>query len=361
MKRALAALAIVLAAEAFAFAEGRAETVVVLPFLDLSGVPDGAAMVARRVEEGFVSRGYRVVDGEPVERLLQASRVRYVDSLTPGFRERMLGDLNAGSALFGVLFQLRPGDDPSAALLLRLVRADGTTAWERFGALSASETQGMFGMGRVTSLELLVETMVSRLQRSLPRPGAVASAASPARAKPVGRATPRTYRAAALPEGPTHRVVVLPFANNSVDLAAGRLASILAAFRLRALGFEVVEPADLRAALLAAGVHSVTNPDPEELKKLSAQLGTGLFLSGTVFGYQQAAPGVDAEVEVDLTLIDVRTGRIVGSVHHQREGRDYSGLLELGAIANGSTLMDQVLAEMIGALQHAKPKGREVS
>lgn len=337
------------------------EAVVVLPFVNLSGAADAPAIIEPVVSRGLVAKGYRIVEGEPVERLLRDSRVRYLDSVTASVRQKLLTELGAGSILFGVIFQAAGGDNPSTALLLRLVRADGVTAWERFGALSADETQEVFGLGRVASAEALVEVLVGRMERSLPRPGAVASAAS-SRAKPLGRSSPRTYRSAAMPAGKTQRIVVLPFANRSPDVGAGRLASTLAAFRLRSAGmFDVVEPAELRAAILAAGVHSVTDPDPEELKRLSERLGTGLFLTGTVFVYQPAAAGVEAEVELDLTFSDVRSGRVVGSVHHQRKAHDYSGLLELGAIRNAATLSDQVLGEMVTALKDATPKGRQTS
>jgi TolB-like protein len=359
MKRALFTLGAVFAAAAPLLGAGKAEGVVVLPFVNLSGVAGAPAVVSTIVAKGLEARGYRVVDGDSVERFLQSARVRYLDSLAAPVRERLLSEFNAEAVLFAALYQFEGGLNPSAALLLRLVRSDGNTAWERFGALSADETQGMFGIGRLPSVEAVVDRLVRGMEASLPRPGAVASPAA-ARLKPLGRSGPRTYRSAVLSEGKTQRVIVLPFESGSADPGAGRLTSSLAAFRLRASGkFDVVEPAELRAAILDAGVRSATNPDPGELTKLAGKLGTGLFLTGTVFVYQDSIAGVQAEFEIDLQLVDVRLDRIVWSSHHQRRGKDYEGLLELGTIANAATLADQVLAEMVTALEHAKPKGRE--
>jgi TolB-like protein len=361
MRRTVLAFAALLGLALSALAAGRPETVVVLPFVNLSGVAGANALVTPAVAAGLVARGYRVVEGELVEEFLEAGRIRYLDSLSAPTVEKLLARFDASAMLLGVLFRAEGGDNPSVALLLRLIRADLSSPWERFGALSADETQGMFGLGRLPSLDAIVDRLARRMEASLPEPGAAASPAA-ARAKPLGRAAPRTYRSAALPPGKVQRVVVLPFANGSTEPGAARLAATLAAFRLRASGhFEVVEPADLRAAILAMGVRTATNPDPAELKKLAEKLGTSLFLTGTVFVLRDSSPGVESQVELDLSLVDVGRGRVVWSSHHARRGKEYQGLLELGAIPNAATLTDQVLAEMVIALDRAKPKGREVS
>ena len=172
MRQTLLALADLVFLAATALAVSRPETVVFLPLVDLSGVPGAAALVAPPIAAGLSARGYRVVEGEGVERFLEARRVRYLDSLPTSTLEALLAQCDATLALSVAIFRFREGLNPSVAVLLRLVRSDGSSAWERFGALSADETQGVFGLGRLESPAAVVDELVERLVASLPKPGA---------------------------------------------------------------------------------------------------------------------------------------------------------------------------------------------
>lgn len=342
---------------------GSAEAVVMLPLENLSGAPEAPDRIAEVVARALESRGYRALDGEAVEDFLETRRIRRLDSLPASAREELLSLAGASSLLSGTIFNYREGPDAGISVLLRLVRADGRVAWERFASLESAETAGLFGAGRLYSSDEILARLARDLERSLPRPGEIARPAA-WRGKPLGRARPRTYRSAALPTGRKNRVIVLPFLNLSRDLLAPKLVGTLAAYRLRASEeFEVVEAAEVRQAVVATAAHSITAPEPEDLRKLSERLGTHLFLTGTIYSSLDASNSGSGspQLELDLNLVDAAAGRVVWSGHHARKGTDYEGILELGGILSLPALTDQVVSEMIRAVEGAQPPGSQTT
>ena len=338
-------------------ADGSRQSVVMLPLENLSGAPEAPDRIAFVVAGALEARGYRALDGEAVEEFLETRRIRRLDSLPAAARTELLSLAGASSLLSGTIFTYREGPNAAVAVMLRLIRPDGRMAWERFSALEAKETGGFLGLGGLHSTDEILRRLSKEFERSLPAPGEVARAAAE-RGKPLGRARPRTFRSDVLAPGQTHRVVVLPFQNLSRDLLAPKLVGAIVSSRLRASEeFEVVDPADVRAAVVASGTHSITAPDPAELRKLGERLGTQLFLTGTIYSSRDAfATGQGTpEFELDVNLIDAAAGRVVWSGHHARKGTDYEGLLELGGIVGLPALTDQVVVEMIQSVEDARP------
>ncbi len=329
-----------------------------MPFENLSGVPGAPAAVAAAFARRIEPLDYRLVQGEPVETYLAGERVRYLDSLSASARAKLLEHFEAGGVVLGTIYSFAEGDNPIVGISARMLRADGSAAWCGVAAMSAEDTPGIFGLGRVATLRPLAEKVVSVLLSRFPAPGASAKMAG-AQARPLGAARPRTYRSAALPPGTPSLVCVLPLENRSASRVATRVVGELLSQRLAASeNFRVVEAADFRQAIVAAGIRWLHGGDPGELRKLTSALGTSLFLQGTIYAYRDASPRSAAstpELDLQLTLTDAATGRVVWTSSLARKGTDYRGLLELGAISNVVTLSDQVCAEMIAAAEKTKP------
>ena len=336
-----------------------AETVVMVPFQNLSGAGGAPGAVSAELARHMESRGYRVVRGEAVDEFLAAEKIRYLDSLPASSRERLLQRFEASAAVLGTIFDFAESDNPVVAVSARLVGADGRVAWSAVAGLSADDTKKVFGFGRLASLDALAVRAVAILTRDLPKPGSASKLAS-ARSRPLDLSSPRTFRSAALAGG-GNLVCILPFENRSAARVAPRVVGELLAQRLAASeGFRVVEAAEFRNAMVAAGVYGIRTGDPDELKKLGAKVGTNLFVRGTIYAYKDVLPGsgvTTPEIELQLTLVDVAAGKVLWTSSLARKGLDYSGLLELGAISNAVTLADQVVAEMIRAGENARPIG----
>jgi len=334
------------------------ETVVVMPFTNLSGVERAPSEISAAFVKRIAAKGYAVVPSEYLEIFLTATRVRYLDSLSRELREKALAQLSASAIVFGTVYDFAEGDNAIVGVSARMLRADGSVAWAGVAGMSSEDTEGAFGLHRTNATAVLAEKAVERLVRDFPQPGTAVRLAS-ARAKPLGASSPVTFRSAALEAGREHRICLLPFENRTQARLAGRVVAELLAQRLGASGtFEVVEPADFREALVTAGIRGLRSGDPAEMAKLSKALGTTLYLRGTIYAFKDASTknaSVAPELELDLALVDTASGRIVWTSRLARTGRDYEGLFQLGAITNIVTLTDQAAAEMVRAAEKATP------
>jgi hypothetical protein len=332
-----------------------------LPFENRSGITQAGGLVTGLLGAGLEARGFEVVQGEPVEEVLEAERVRYLDSLPPTAREHLLSEVRAQGIVSGAVETFLEGANPIVGLSVRLSGPQGEEIWSRVVGLSGSDTEGWFGRGRKKSLDELAREAVRRLLVGVPGPGEpIPNAAR--RGRPFRLAPPRTFRAAALENGVKHRVCILPLENLTSARQAGRTLGPLLARRLgQAKDFEVVEPVALRAAMVKQGVRSFRDMDPEQLRRLGRDFGTSLFVQGTVYTFLEASPRGSVgppQVSLDLALVDVTSERVLWTSDHSRRGDEYEFLLGRGGISNIVSLADQVFSEMVVALEEASPTMR---
>jgi hypothetical protein len=171
---------------------------------------------------------------------------------------------------------------------------------------------------------------------------------------------PRTYRSGALTRGARKKICILPVDTNGAPAEAGRLVGDLLSLRLSASkDFDVVEAAAFRAGARSASIRSFRNVASTDLKALADKVGTPLFLRATIFSYRDVPPGsvrAFPELQLDLILTDVQSGRVLWAANHSRRGDDYEGLLLRGSITNMVTLADRVVSEMIAAEESARSR-----
>lgn len=352
-----------LAAAAFSLAGLRANAaekprLVLLPFGNLSGVERAAGALVPSLALKLTSKGWDVVRGETVEEFLQKERIRYVDSVTPELRKKLLSSMGAEALVSGSIYAFAEGDNSVCSLSARMVKADGTTAWSGVTGLTSEETEGLLGLGRAGTLPALADRALNDLLRNLPAPGA--RAAAEPRSTPLLKASPPTYKSKALAGTAVRRICLLPFENFTPVREAPRVLSDVLQHELVASGrFEVVEAAELRAALVAEKIRGLSGLENGRLAALGKRIGTSLFVRGTVYRYGDPAAKNGAstpEIDLELVLLDADAGRIVWMGENARKGRDYKGLFQLGALRSVVALVDQVLGEVVTAEGKATPK-----
>jgi len=336
-------------------------SIVVLPLDNVSGVPDVPLEVSVRLAKAIEAKGWRVAPVADVEPLLEQERVRYLDAIDDAVRDKIIAATGAKAIVSGTLYLYADGRNPTVAVSARMVRADGTLAWADAAELSADDGVQLCGFGRKANAAEVRDEAVEQLTKRFPRAGEETGVVA-GHSKPWLMRGPASFRVADLDPSTPHKVCVLPFENDASVPEAARVVADLLAIRLAAAnGFEVVDPARLRAAALDAHIGSFRSISSEDLQRLAAAVGTTLFIRGTVFDYLDAAgrPGVESRVDVELSLVDVQSGRVLWTVQHERKGNDYVGFLMLGAVTNAVSLTDRVVSEMIAAGERGARHGAE--
>src|SRR4029079_3711139 len=179
----------------------------------------------------------------------------------------------------------RGGDAAVVTPSARLIAADGTLLWSNIGGAHADQTERMFGGVRRTGPEDVSREAVASLTSSLPRPND-----RPAVSLPRGawfRGGPAsTFVAQELGRDGKPRICVLPFESTSQVPEAALIVANAFAVRLAQAGnFDVVEPAELRAATVKARIGSFNGLSSDDLARLADIVGAQLFLRGTIGRY----------------------------------------------------------------------------
>lgn len=321
------------------------DRVVLVPFDNLTRAAGAREIVMAAVWRGLERKGYEVVTGPDVDAFLRASRIRYLDSLPTSRVDELLVRFKADAVLTGsILSYDRKGADPLVAVSLTASGAEGEVVWSDVAGLTASETGGAFELGRTTDVALVAERLIERQLERVPqlRFGAGTAHAS-------WRRGPRVYRSPELAGKPL-TVCVLPLENLSGARDAGRTVEAAIQHRLgRDARVTAVPAADLRQAVLAAGLRAPARLTLEHLRKLTATAGTTYFLQGSIFAYHAPSGARPARVEVYLRLIEAESGRTLWSGLHARDGTDYESLLRFGVVRDTATLATHVVSELVDA------------
>lgn len=331
-------------------------TVVLLPVDNVSGDDRAPAEIVRLMTSSIEKSGWRVVSGDAVEPQLEQQHVRYLDSVDAPVCATLLQAAGGDALVTTSVYTWRDGDNPTVALSARMIRADGTLAWAEVIGLSADDTEELLGLGRDATPQTLAARVVSKLMRHFPN-ASQESALTTHASQPLFLRRPSTFFSGELDPKTPHRVCILPFDNRGTTPEATRVVGDLFAMRLAAAnGFDVIEPATLRAAALKANIASFRSIASEHLKKLAAIVGTPLFLRGTIFSYRDAGPRAAAglpAIEIEMELVDVSTDRVIWTAMHTRKGSDYVGFLMRGMVSNAVALTDRMVGEFVVAEQRA--------
>jgi len=329
---------------------------VLLPVDNISGDDRAPEQIDRLVKEAVTKHGWRVVSGEPIEQFIEEKRIRYLDSVDDAARAELLQRVSGDAVVATDVYTWRDGENPTVALSSRMVAADGSVLWTDVVGIAADDTERVLGFGRDATAEALAGRAVAALMRHFPAANQTPQLPRGS-SKPLLLTRPATFRSGDLDPKTPHRVCILPFETGTATPEATRVVADVFAVRLAAAnGFEVVEPATLRAAALKAGIASFRSLGNDHLVKLAAAVGTPLFLRGTIFTYRDAATRASSAlpaIEIELELVDVNSGRVLWTGMHSRKGSDYVGFLMRGMVSNAVALTDRAVSELVAAEEHA--------
>lgn len=311
-----------------------------LPLRNQSGDAQAPAELAQLLREQLGARGASFVPQEALEQLLEAQRVRYTDSLSVAELAAVRAELGASHVLVGTLFDFERGLEPRVAASLRVLdTASGRRVRSALASLRGADFRGWLGLGAIESIEPLERLCVQRLLEPFDEAGAP--------------------RMRAADEGaPAQRIAVLPFVNRSTRASAGaNLAEILSHEWFEQCGIDIVEPSELRAALVRARIRTLLETDAQTLASVGRALGVECLALGSVdrLGEDELVHGQRyPSLDLALRIVDARTGLIRRSLSLQRCGAEDETVLGLGAVHDPLELASRGMRRLASELG-AKP------
>jgi|JI7StandDraft_1071085.scaffolds.fasta_scaffold63057_1 hypothetical protein len=328
-----------------------------LPLRNLSDDAQAPDALFARVRGELERRGASFVPQADLERELRSRRVRYTDSLSVADLRALSDATGADFVLAGTLIDYAPGLEPRVALALRaLDTRTGARAGSSIVTLRGADFEGLLGLGRIDDERELSTLAIERLLSNFDE-HALPHAVDP-RPQLRERSSPPDggwgFQSAEFDPRVVQRVAILPLGNRSRDLDAPAVfAELLGQAWYASSGIEVVEPGELRAALVSLRVRSMEFVDSALLAELGRRVGTRWFALGTVERFGEETPVGNLlfpEVEATIELFDVESGRVVATAGARRRGDRYQGLLGLGAVFNPLELAHRVAHELVAAL-----------
>lgn len=357
LRRLAAAVALLCGAVPYAFA-ANGSRVAVFPPVDRTGRSAAVDHIHESLELSLALRGFDPIPRADLEEFFSRHRIRYMGGISPDIARAIGEETGVDGVLITSVDDWEIVEPPRFALTSRWVSADSdaSVAWIGTTAHHGHERPGIFGLGLVSSIEILLLRASDEIAASLAASDRSAVAESirrvPDRFRPGTFAVDPEW-AASVASGRTVRVAVLPFLVEEGIRDTGEiLANQLVRWLLATGRLEVLEPGVVREALLQARVIQEGGPSLPQVDALRALLDVDLIVSGRVTDYEPmgSSPG-SPFVGFSVRGIDVHTRQAVWTSFSFAHGDDRLGPFGTSRIRSSITLTSDLVGGAVASLE----------
>lgn len=329
-------------------------TIALLPFMNLSGDPDAQQKFMPVLRQDLINRGYKLLPGPQLEQFLAANRIRFTDSLTRKVMGLLEKTLRANYVMVGLISLLADSQNPQIGVTSRLLALpSGTPVWFGDVGLSGGDFTGILGLGSVHSQGDLIGLAAARLLADFSLNPAPSQSLPSKFFKLAGPRARVSMRPGWRPQK-VLRVAVMPLENQSLRPGAGLIvADLIGSLLARSGRFQVVEPAELREALVELQIIPRGEMNFEALKGLRKRLGVDAVLIGRVEEYaEDLIPGRISTPRITLSarLLDTAGGEILWWGRLHRTGDDSVVVWNWGRITTMFPLVRSAAIELLRSL-----------
>jgi hypothetical protein len=314
-----------------------APRVAVLLFSNYTGTSIAVDAVMPRVYDELDARRADYRTHDELRPVLRAHRIRAASGIGPEDARTLREETGAGLLLLGTLDILEPDGILEAGVSARIVEIEGMRVIAAESAAATGEDfAGLFGVGRVVSVDELAARVVRELFEGLDR----------------------SFARTAAPDSGAPRVAIVPLDDKSDRGHAGdAFSSILASELLRG-GFDVVEPGIVHGLGLESGSMRWGEVDHPTLERFAEVLDADFVVTGEVAEFQPARGEVEhaaPSLALGARLVDARARRLVLSWDDARGGRDGEHVLGLGRVWSLGRLARDAAARFVSRIARETP------
>lgn len=144
------------------------KTVAVIPFISFDSV-NFSVDVTSLIVDKLKKYGFNVIAQEQLENFLIKRRIRRVNFLDRATIREIGFKLKADALIIGSVDILAEGDNPQVFMDAQMVDCyDASVVWARSISRAGTDFESVLGLGRITSLNKLVEVVCKELLQDLP-------------------------------------------------------------------------------------------------------------------------------------------------------------------------------------------------
>lgn len=162
---------------------------------------------------------------------------------------------------------------------------------------------------------------------------------------------PYSQQMAPLPPGSICQVAVLPFVDESEYPLAGAIAGKVFASQLQAEGdYLVVQEGDVLKVYQQLHILPAWAPTEEQMQIIANRLHAQLLITGIVLEMREDRGEhgtVNPRIIEEIQIRDGRTGQVIWTTFHRRQGTDYTKTMHFGTIHTVTGLSKQMAVEII--------------
>lgn len=146
------------------------------------------------------------------------------------------------------------------------------------------------------------------------------------------------------------RIAVLPFLNESHykqgDII---LQKVFTAELIKAGDYSIAQEGDILKLYQQIKIYSGHSPDYEQLRIIADRLNVQLLITGRIIEMNENLVNlsVNPELALSVQIFDAKTGTILWTTYHRKNGEQYRTLLHFGKINSITTLAQIMTQEVI--------------
>ena len=161
---------------------------------------------------------------------------------------------------------------------------------------------------------------------------------------------PYLQQTSALPAKNICNIAVVPFLNESSYKQGGFIVyRVFMSELTRVGGYNVVQEGDIREMYRQMKIYPNRLPNYDQITILGNRLAAEVLVTGRII--QMTEDIVEGEINPSLAITvqihDSRTGRVIWTTYHKRQGADYRKIMHFGKINTITSLAKQVFHEIL--------------
>ncbi|OKY74849.1 MAG: hypothetical protein BM485_11470 [Desulfobulbaceae bacterium DB1] len=145
------------------------------------------------------------------------------------------------------------------------------------------------------------------------------------------------------------RAAILPFGNTSrFDQGDIVFQRIFASQMSRNTGIDIASEGDVRKIYTELRIYPNAMPDIDQLRVVGSRLKADLLVGGRITEMEEKMGDnfVNPVLSVDMQVYDGKSGKILWTTYHRREGKEFRKVMHFGLV-NTVTQLSQIMSDEI--------------